>query len=113
MLPLIGGSQMPLHEALYQELPLQDRLEWAVRTEEWSMLVSSDGTHPSFLFRKPEDRWEVNDSRQQHMEWADYLGSVLRQVAKGKCDDKEYPPKLKHYSDTTGAADSASGMPFG
>ncbi len=99
MLPLAGGSQMPLHDVLFQELPCQDRLEWALRTEEWSVLVSSDGGHPSFLFRKPEDRWEVNDSRQQHMEWADYLGTILRQVAEGKCGDHEFSPKLKHYSD--------------
>ena len=35
------------------------------------------------LFQKPEDRWEVNNLQQHHLDWIDEAGKVLREfVAK-------------------------------
>jgi arylsulfatase A-like enzyme len=54
---------------------------WALRTPEWAFLLpvqgSGDARAPR-LYVKPDDRWEVNDVLQHHLEFADRLGETLR-----------------------------------
>jgi arylsulfatase A-like enzyme len=57
-----------------------DLLEWALRTPEWGYVwPTADGERRPALFSKPDDRWEVNDLRQHHLEWAEHLETTLRQ----------------------------------
>ncbi len=51
--------------------------ELLLRTPEWAYLAATDA-HPPRLFRKPEDRWEVNDLLKNYQPWTDHLGQVLR-----------------------------------
>jgi len=68
---------------------------WAIRTEEWALLSDAPAAK---IFRKPEDRWEVNDLRQQHLEWAEYLESFRLEVKQAE-EKNEPPPTLRHYDD--------------
>ena len=43
------------------------------------------------LFVKPDDRWEVNDLRQQNLEQADELERILRETVNAKLQAKETP----------------------
>jgi arylsulfatase A-like enzyme len=54
--------------------------EWAIRTPEWCAVRPEDAGETERrprLFAKPDDRWEVNDVRQHHLEWADHLEETL------------------------------------
>ena len=60
-----------------------DALEWALRTRDWAFLlpVASPPGEPARhaqLYAKPEDRWEVNDVRQHHLELVEELEKNLR-----------------------------------
>lgn len=58
--------------------------EWMLRTRDWCLLLptqpdpASPPRQPQ-LFVKPDDRWEVNDVRQHHLELAEHLEKILRQ----------------------------------
>jgi hypothetical protein len=57
-----------------------------LRTPEWLLVLprewpAEDAPRPVQLFVKPEDRWEVNDVRQHHVEWAEALEQTLRAFA--------------------------------
>lgn len=93
LLPLMHGSQKPVHSYLCQTI----RGEAALRTAEWAFLHGK--TTGALLFRKPEDRWEVNDSRMHHLEWAEHLQSTLQEFIHSAPDERSTPPELKHYSD--------------
>jgi arylsulfatase A-like enzyme len=99
LLPLAGGSQTPLKETVFQGLRGLVRTDWALRTPEWAFLFSEHGDDPPLLFRKPEDRWEVNDVRQQHLEWAEHLEATLRQFILAVARESFAAPKLKEYDE--------------
>jgi arylsulfatase A-like enzyme len=46
-----------------------DEEECAARTRAWALIVpKTDSTRPVQLYAKPDDRWEVNNLAQQHLE---------------------------------------------
>jgi arylsulfatase A-like enzyme len=58
-------------------------MEWALRTAAWACILpvtSPEGDAPREpqLYVKPDDRWEVNNVRQHHLELAEHLEEVLR-----------------------------------
>jgi len=55
------------------------RTGWCLRTPEWSLLAppSDLGLAPQ-LFRKPEDRWHINDLAARYVEWTEYLAGLLQ-----------------------------------
>jgi arylsulfatase A-like enzyme len=58
-------------------------VEWALRTPAWGFLLPvlvppGDRPREPHLYVKPDDRWEVNDVRQHHLELVDHLEGVLR-----------------------------------
>ncbi len=91
--PLAHGDKKPLHAFVCQSLEVNARSEQVVRTPEWALFKSS--AQSSLLFRKPEDRWEVNDLRQKHLEWAEHLEAVLA----GATANPNAPPVLKSYDE--------------
>jgi arylsulfatase A-like enzyme len=76
-----------------------DRIEWAVRTHEWAYLwplqdvVGGDPGRQPQLFVKPDDRWEVNDVRQHHLELAEHVETVAQAFAEAArtAGPLEYP----------------------
>lgn len=92
--PCDGHSLWPLiHSKISQVRPhavsgfsIGGEIEWALRTPEWAYLlpvVSGPGDPPrqAQLYVKPDDRWEVNDVRQHHLELAEEMERTLRGAA--------------------------------
>ena len=93
LLPLAHGKRDLIHDFLFQYLVTDGRTERLIRTMEWASFHSS--TLPPLLYRKPEDRWEVNNLRQQHLEWAEHLEAVsIAHTA-----NPDALPSLKSYDD--------------
>jgi arylsulfatase A-like enzyme len=61
--------------------------EWAVRTSEWALLLPKDqGMRALQLYAKPEDRWELNNVIQHHLELSDELQRLAtRGLARATC----------------------------
>jgi arylsulfatase A-like enzyme len=60
-----------------------EALEWALRTPRWACVLPvaepvGDPPRGPQLYVKPDDRWEVNNVRQHHLELAEHLEEVLR-----------------------------------
>jgi arylsulfatase A-like enzyme len=78
--PLLQGKDEPVRAYACTGLRAHDQLEWAIRTPEWSFLLPVEGESErrSMLFRKPDDRWEVNDVSLQHLELTEQLEQTVR-----------------------------------
>jgi hypothetical protein len=81
-------------------LQLGECVEWALWTPEWSLLLplrttKGDPPRGAQLFVQPDDRWEINDLRQHHMELAEGLEQTLRGfVAAASTPGPLAPPAL-------------------
>jgi len=92
LLALARGSRKPVHSYLCQHLADGQA---ALRTPDWAFLHV--GNKDKLLFRKPEDRWEVNDASMQHLEWADHVEATLHEFIEKAQDEPFIPPVLKDY----------------
>lgn len=86
LVPLIHGDETPVRDYACSGLQVGLAIEWALRTLDWAFLLPlqgeiEDAALPPQLFAKPEDRWEVNNVRQHHLELADHLVAVLKAFA--------------------------------
>jgi arylsulfatase A-like enzyme len=82
LLPLLQGGIGEPRSYVASALRLGDREEWALRTLEWAFLLPvgapDDPARLPQLYVKPEDRWEVNNVIQHHLETAEMLEKTLR-----------------------------------
>jgi arylsulfatase A-like enzyme len=81
LLPLVYGDAEKVRDFACSWLPTAASL----RTSEWA-LVLPELRNPAGtprLFVKPDDRWEVNDVSQHHLELTDDLGKKLREFLQG------------------------------
>jgi arylsulfatase A-like enzyme len=83
LLPLARGEVELVRSHACCGLRLGEREEWALRTPEWSFLLpiaapAEDPPRFSQLYVKPDDRWEVNNVLQHHLELAERLEQALR-----------------------------------
>lgn len=76
LLPLIYGDVEKVRDIACAWLPESA----ALRTPEWALVLPQlhKAEQPAQLFVKPEDRWEVNDVFQHHVDLADELERKLR-----------------------------------
>jgi arylsulfatase A-like enzyme len=80
--PLIRGDVKQVRAHACTALRLGDEEEWALRTLDWAlMLPIQNSSRSPRLFVKPDDRWEVNDVRQHHLELAEEMEKVLRDLS--------------------------------
>jgi arylsulfatase A-like enzyme len=80
LLPLTHGTRETLRAYSFSTWRLGKDQESALRTPEWKLILSSADNPPSRqrqLYGKPEDRWEVNNVLQHHLELADELEKEL------------------------------------
>jgi arylsulfatase A-like enzyme len=77
LLPLFSGKVERLRSYACAGLRVGDAIVQALRTPEWSLLLSGDVAAAPKLFVKPDDRWEVNDVYQHHTELGDRLKQTL------------------------------------
>ncbi len=83
LLPLARGEAETIRPYACSGWALAGAEEWALRTPEWVLLlpvqsVPGDAPRGRQLYIKPEDRWEVNDVAQHHLELTDHLEETLR-----------------------------------
>jgi arylsulfatase A-like enzyme len=83
LLPLCRGEKESVHNEIYSALQSGDAEEWALRTREWSFLLpvrvpEDDAPRGPQLYVKPDDRHEVNNVAQHHMELAEEMERKLR-----------------------------------
>jgi arylsulfatase A-like enzyme len=83
LLPLARGEREQVRPYACAGLRVGDAVEWALRTPEWGFLLpvspAQDGPpRVPQLYVKPDDRWEVNNVVQHHLELAEHLEQTLR-----------------------------------
>ncbi len=86
LLPLARGEAESVRAYAVSGLADGPSAEWAIRTPDWALLLptavpADDPPRGAMMFEKPGDRWEVNDLRQHHLEWVEYLETVIRDYA--------------------------------
>jgi arylsulfatase A-like enzyme len=84
LLPLLADEGPAVREYAVAGQRQGAALEFALRTPRWGLVLpvrSEPGDRPRLpqLFVKPDDRWEVNDVRQHHLDWAEQLELLLRE----------------------------------
>jgi arylsulfatase A-like enzyme len=83
LLPLIRQEVSELREHACSGAGVNEGLEWSLRTRSWAYLLPlrtpvGDPPRRPQLYAKPEDRWEVNDVQQHHMERIAQMDRDLR-----------------------------------
>jgi arylsulfatase A-like enzyme len=79
LLPLVRGQVDQIRAYTCSGFRVGNAVEWALRTPDWALLLPlTDGERPRQLYVKPDDRWEVNNLVQHHLEHADHLEKTLR-----------------------------------
>jgi hypothetical protein len=83
LLPLARGEGTAIREYACAGLRRSDGVEWALRTPQAAYLLSVSSSSSEFpvdaeLYIKPDDRWEVNNVCQHHLELAERLEQALR-----------------------------------
>lgn len=83
LIPLIEGERDSIHPFVSARLRIGDSEEWALRTPDWHLnmpisVPTGDPPRTPQLFVKPDDRWEVNDVRQQNLDLAEQMEQTLR-----------------------------------
>ncbi|HJT77204.1 MAG TPA: sulfatase-like hydrolase/transferase [Gemmataceae bacterium] len=86
LLPLARREKEAVRSYACSGLRSGDWCEWALRTPDWAFLLSvsappEEPPRSPQLYGKPDDRWEVNNVVQHHLETADHLERVLRGFA--------------------------------
>jgi arylsulfatase A-like enzyme len=80
--PLLRGEKEQVRAYACSGWRLGEHAEWALRTPEWAFLLPGDapsgltGRGPQ-LYVKPDDRWEVNNVIQHHLETAEHLQETM------------------------------------
>lgn len=83
LLPLIRGEQTKVRDYACLGMDVE---EFAIRTHHWHLVVPiepdpDDPPRGVQLYRKPEDRWDMNDVAGQYPEIAEHLELTLRRFA--------------------------------
>jgi arylsulfatase A-like enzyme len=84
LLPFCLGEMQSVRTEVFSTLRSDDAEEWALRTEGWSYLLpvsvpASDSPRSPQLYVKPDDRHEVNNVVQHHLELAEEMERKLRE----------------------------------
>jgi arylsulfatase A-like enzyme len=101
LLPLARGQVEVVRPYACAGLRQGGGTEWMLRTAAWSFLLpvqvpEGDGPRAAQLFVQPDDRWEVNNVRQHHLELAEHLEEVLRGYAiASRRPGRLEPPELQ------------------
>ncbi len=80
LLPLMGLEERSLRDYVCMGMRTGERIEWALRTSEWALLLPAEGE--ARLYVKPDDRCEVNNVAHHHQEYAEALARTLREFVK-------------------------------
>jgi arylsulfatase A-like enzyme len=117
LLPVARGEIESVRPYACAALQVGEAGEYALRTEEWALLLpvkhsSDDAGRSPQLYVKPDDRWEVNNVIQHHLELAEQLERALRDFVTAACQSGSIHlpplPQSETLSSTTTADPSPS-----
>jgi hypothetical protein len=82
LLPLAHAETEAVRAYACSGLRTGASIEWALRTPQWAFLLPifqdvEDTPRAAQLYVKPDDRWEVNNVIQHHLELAEHLQETL------------------------------------
>ncbi len=107
LLPLVYGETEEVHPYVCSGAQVAKGVEWSLRTLEWAFLLPVEANTAPRLYVKPDDRWEVNNVLQHHLELAEGLERTLRGfVEAARRPGMLEPPGLPEME---GAAETAEG----
>jgi hypothetical protein len=103
LLPLARGERDRVRDYACAGLANKDGAAYTLRTPQWSLLPSAQSPAcPPQLYVKPEDRWEVNNVVQHHLELTQRLEQMLHAfVAATHQPGPFQPPELKSLNHET------------
>lgn len=83
LLPLVRGEVESVRAYACSGWQLGEAIEWALRTPEWAFLLpvqvpAADPPRSPQLYVRPDDRWEVNNVLQHHLELGEHFEQTLR-----------------------------------
>lgn len=79
LLPLVYGDAEGIHPYVCSGAQSGETVEWSLRTLEWAYLLPvRPESGVARLYVKPDDRWEVTNVLQHHLEVAEGLERTLR-----------------------------------
>lgn len=104
LVPLAKGIVASTRLYAVSGMTIAEAAEWALLTDEWKYLSpqvsESEPSRSPRLFAKPEDRWDVNDVRQHHLEWVAHLEDLLWRAVSAIQESKPLVlPELKSRHD--------------
>jgi arylsulfatase A-like enzyme len=105
LLPLATRHGEQIRQYAVTGLQVGEATEWALQTPQWKLILpaqppAEDAPLAPQLFEKPDDRWEVNDLRAKHLEWAEHLEQRLRGfVEAAAADGPLVPPVLQAHDE--------------
>jgi arylsulfatase A-like enzyme len=88
LLPLIRGDQERVRDFSCSGLEIGGEVECSLRTPDWALLLPGNSGSEDLALRsrqlyvKPDDRWEVNNVLQHHLELGEQLEQTLRAFVK-------------------------------
>jgi arylsulfatase A-like enzyme len=90
LLPLAHGAVEAIRSYACAARQVGEAIEYALRTPDWAFLLPvradpDDATRSPRLYVKPDDRWEVNDVLQHHLDLAEQLEQTLRDFVTASC----------------------------
>jgi arylsulfatase A-like enzyme len=106
LVPLWRGEMDHVRDYICAGLQVGEGIEWCLRTPDWAFLLPvqplpDDPTRTPHLYVKPDDRWEVNNVVQHHLDWSEVLEQTLRAfVAATRQPGSFQPPPLPEEFET-------------
>jgi arylsulfatase A-like enzyme len=110
LLPMCRGGG-PVRSYACMGLQIGDAVEYALQTAAEKVVLpaatpAGDPPRGPMYFVKPDDRWEVNDVRQHHLDRAEALERTLRNYVAASAEPGRFdPPPLPEWDDHATAAD--------
>jgi arylsulfatase A-like enzyme len=116
LLPLVYGEVEAVRPYACAGLEAGPAVEWALRTPEWAFLLPvqphpDDPARGPQLYVKPDDRWEVNNVCQHHLELVEHLEQTLRDFV--AATRRPGPLRVPPLRDMEAAGDPAGRAPAG
>jgi arylsulfatase A-like enzyme len=87
LVPMLRGEDVHVRDYACSALEKGMAIEYSLRTRDWAFLLPvqaeiDDEVRPRQLYARPEDRWELNNVRQHHLELSEHFEEVLNDYVK-------------------------------
>lgn len=118
LLPLARGEVETMRPYVCVALQVGEACEYALRAPEWAFLLpvkpsADDGQRSPQLYVKPDDRWEVNNVLQHHLEFTEQLERTLRDFVTASSQPGSLQVPLLPERETVSQATTSEASPSG